>query len=335
MVSLRKRLKQYGRPLAAFWRELSIASDQATARLRRADLSFFFEFHRPPYGGGNQFLRALWAEFERRGLRLENNTISHTTRACLYNSYNFDFERLRRLYLVGCRMVHRVDGPITVYRGRDDGSDQRIWQINQELADATIFQSHYSLQKHLELALEFKSPCVIMNAADPQIFHPHGRVPFSRQRKIRIISTSWSDNPNKGAATYKWLENHLAWNKFEYTFVGRSQIQFEQIRMLDPMPSAPLAELLRQHDIFIIASRHDPCSNALIEALSCDLPAIYLCSGGHPEIVGEAGFGFTNAEQIPKLLDRLVTEYEDRQARISLPTLTEVADRYLDVIGIE
>jgi len=335
MVSLRKRLERYGRPLAAFWRELSIAFDQATARFRRADLSFFFEFHRPPYGGGNQFLRALWAEFERRGLRLEKNTISHTTRACLYNSYNFDFARLRRLYRVGCRMVHRVDGPITVYRGRDDGSDQRIWQINQELADATIFQSHYSLQKHLELDLEFKSPCVIMNAADPRIFHPHGRVPFSRQRKIRIISTSWSDNPNKGAATYKWLENHLDWNKFEYTFVGRSQMQFEQIRMLDPIPSVPLAELLRQHDIFIIASRHDPCSNALVEALSCGLPAIYLCSGGHPEIVGEAGFGFTDEEEIPELLDRLVTGYEDRQVRIALPTLAEVAGRYLDVMRIE
>jgi glycosyltransferase involved in cell wall biosynthesis len=232
-------------------------------------------------------------------------------------------------------MVHRVDGPLAVYRGTDEDSDYRIWQINQELADATIFQSSYSLQKHLELGLEFKSPCVIMNASDPRVFHPHGRITFDRRRKIRLISTSWSDNLNKGAPIYKWLEDQLDWDRFEYTFVGRSQIQFERIRMIAPVPSEQVAELLRQHDIYIIASRYDPCSNALIEALSCGLPAIYLNSGGHPEIVGEAGFAFLYKEEIPELLDRLVEEYEDRQARISIPNLQEVADQYLEVMGIK
>jgi len=314
---------------------LGIPLARALAEFRQADVSVFYEFHRPPYGGGNQFMRALWGEFERRGLKLGNNTISHTTRACLFNSYNFNFERLRRLYRDGCRMVHRVDGPLGVYRGWDENSDYRIWQINQELAEATIFQSRYSLQKHLELGLEFKSPHIIMNAADPQIFHSHGRVGFDRQRKVRLISISWSANLNKGTPIYKWIEEHLDWSRFEYAFVGNSPIQFERIRMVPPVPSQKLAAILRQHDIFIIASRHDPCSNALIEALSCGLPAIYLRSGGHPEIVGEAGFGFTDEEEIPELLDRLVTGYKDRQVRISLPTLTEVADRYLDVMGIE
>ena len=316
-------------------RQLGIAFDKTTARFRQADVAIFHEFRPPPEGGGHQFMQALWGEFERRGLRVENNTISGATHACLYNSFNFDFDRLRRLHRTGCRMVHRVDGPIGVYRGWDDGSDRRIWQINQELADATIFQSNYSLQKHLELGLEFKSPCVIMNAADPRIFHPRERIALDRRRKTRLISTSWSDNPNKGAATYKWLEDHLDWERFEYTFVGRSQIQFECIRMIAPIPSEQLAELLRQHDIYIIASRYDPCSNALIEALSCGLPAIYLNSGGHPEIVGQAGLGFDSEEEIPELLNRLIEEYEERQSRISLPTLAAVADRYLTVMRIE
>jgi hypothetical protein len=94
-------------------------------------VAIFHEFSPPPGGGGHQFLRALWDEFEQRGLRIENNVISATTQACLFNSFNFDFDRLRHFQKAGCRMVHRVDGPIGVYRGRNDGSDQRIWQINQ------------------------------------------------------------------------------------------------------------------------------------------------------------------------------------------------------------
>jgi glycosyltransferase involved in cell wall biosynthesis len=231
-------------------------------------------------------------------------------------------------------MVHRVDGPISAYRGWDNGTDQRIWQINHELADATIFQSHYSLQKHLELGLEMRNPCVIMNAVDGDIFHPHGHIAFERQRKIRLVSTSWSDNPNKGAATYQWIEDHLDWERFDYTFVGRSPIRFQRIHMREPLSSTELAAVLRQHDIFITASVNDPCSNSLIEALACGLPVLYLHSGGHPEIVGQAGLGFSSAEEIPTLLDQLVDEYEQRQAQINLPTMEEVAERYLKVMGL-
>ena len=38
--------------------------------------------------------------------------------------------------------------------------------------------------------------------------------------------------------------------------------------------------------------RDDPCSNALLEALACGLPAAYRDSGGHPELVGEGGLPF-------------------------------------------
>lgn len=321
--------------LASYYDDLGIICDHISAKFRTADISIFHQFSPPPSGGGHQFLRALWGEFEHKGFRVENNTISHTTSACLFNSFNFDFERLRRLRRSGCKLIHRVDGPITVYRGRDDGSDSRIWQINKELADATIFQSRYSLKKNLELGFTFRSPSIITNAVNPNIFHHQERLPFSRNRKIRLISVSWSDNSNKGANIYKWLEGDLDWERFEYTFIGRSPIQFNRIRMIPPVTSEKLATLLRQHDIYITASKHESCSNSLIEALSCKLPVIYIDSGSNSEIVCEAGFGFSDQEEIPTLLNQLVDEYEERQAKMSLPTLSEVCDRYLSVMGID
>lgn len=336
---MRDHLQSYVRPvrkgITSYRARLRIAIAQIASWFHTSDVAIFHQFAPPPGGGGHQFMRALWHEFARRGLHVENNTISPTTRACLYNSFNFDFARLRAFRRNGCRMVHRVDGPIGVYRGSDDGSDQRIWQINAELANATIFQSSYSMHKHIDLGYTFAHPVVILNAADPHIFHPQGRVPFDRQRKLRLISTSWSDNPNKGAAVYQWLEEHLDWQRFEYTFVGRSPLRFARMRMLGLMDSAQLAATLRQHDIFVTASVHESCSNALIEALSCGLPALYIQSGGHAEIVGEGGIGFAAAEELPAALERLVEEYEERQQQIALPTLAEVASRYLDVMGIE
>lgn len=338
MLATKKFLRPYLSPLVRTVRRTRELVDQGIAQYRPADVAIFHTFAPPPSGGGHQFLRALWHEFEQRGLRVENNTLSPTTQACLFNSFNFDADRLRRLRRANperrYRMVHRVDGPIGVYRGHDDGTDQRIWQLNQEFAHATILQSHYSLQKHIELGLAMCNPTVIINTLDPAIFHRNGRVDFDKQRKIRLISTSWSDNPNKGAAVYQWLDQHLDWARYEYTFVGRSPVQFQHIRMIPPLDSTQLADMLRQQDIFITASRNDPCSNALLEALACGLPAVYLNSGGHPELVGAAGLNFEQAEEIVTLLDTIVDQYSDFQAHIQVPTLSDVAMRYLAVMQV-
>jgi len=308
--------------------------DLLASRSTSADLAIFHDFRPAPYGGGNQFLSGLSSELRHRGLTIENNRISVSTRACLYNSFNFDFERLRRFARRHARLVHRVDGPIGVYRGRDDGIDRRIWQINHDIAHATVFQSHYSLRRHQELGLTFANPTVIHNAADPTIFNATARPAFSRSRPTRLIATSWSDNPHKGFETYAWLEQQLDWRRFEFTFVGRSPVRFEKIRTIPPVQTPEVARLLREHDIFITASRHESCSNSLIEALSCGLPAVYVESGSNAELAGDAGFAFTERDQISGLLDRLVDEYEARQRAIVAPSLSAVADRYLEVLGL-
>ena len=105
--------------------------------------------------------------------------------------------------------------------------------------------------------------------------------------------------------------------------------------MVGPVASEEVARLLREHDVYLAPSRDDPCSNALLEALACGLPAAFLDSGGHPELVGGAGIAFRSDEELPHVLDRLVAELDERRAAISIPALSDVADRYLRALGIE
>ena len=315
-------------------RSAACAAARAAAPFRRFDVSIFHQFAPPPAGGGHQFLRALKREWERRGFRVEVNSVSGRTRACLLNSFNFDADRFRVLRRAGCRAIHRVDGPLAVYRGFDDGTDRRIAEWNREFAQGTVMQSRFSLQAHGKLGLVFRDPIVIPNAADPEIFFPPPRPSDPKGRKLRVISASWSDNPNKGAETYAWLDRNLDFGRVEYTFVGRLPSELKNIRTLPPMPSRNLADLLRDHDVYLTASRKDPCSNSLIEALSCGLPAVYLDSGGHPEIAGAAGLAFRSAEEIPGLLERMASEIGDFRGRIRVPRIADVAERYLEVLGL-
>ena len=101
-----------------------------------------------------------------------------------------------------------------------------------------------------------------------------------------------------------------------------------------PLDSNELAELLRAHDLYVAPSRDDPCSNALLEALACGLPAAYLDSGGHPELVGDGGLPFRTDEELPAVLERLVAEIAERRDEISIPRLADVADAYLRVLGL-
>jgi glycosyltransferase involved in cell wall biosynthesis len=319
-----------GGPSRAVARRARTEADWLRSRRGRADLAVFHEFAPPPYGGGNQFLVALVAELRRRGAVVELNRLSGGTPACLFNSFNFDFGRLKRFARRDVRMVHRVDGPVGTYRGFDDGTDRRIVEINQELADATILQSAYSLDKHRELGLTLREPVVIRNGVDPAIFHP-ARAQVNRAPRLRVIASSWSDNPRKGADILEWLDANLDFDSFDVTFAGNTRSSFENIRFVSPLPSEELAELLRTQDVYLAPSRDDPCSNALLEALACGLPAAYLRSGGHPEIVGDGGLGFDSPEELPDVLARLRGELDERRRAIRVPSISEVADRYLEV----
>lgn len=302
------------------------------ARHGAATISLFFDFVPPPYGGGNQFLLALKGELARRGVDVGVNYVGPRTRAVLINSMQVDQDFLKGALRPGVRVVHRIDGPISVYRGTgDDAVDREIQRVNREVAHATILQSRYSVEAHRKMGIEFVAPVVIPNAPDPGIFHPPAQ-PGARGAKLRVISASWSDSPHKGAAVYQWLDRNLDFERVEYTFVGRVKAELQRIRLLPPVPSEPLAELLRAHDVYIGASLNDPCSNALLEALACGLPAIVADSGGSPELVGEGGLTFQQVEQIPGLLERIGADLDGYRSRIRVASLAEVGARYLEVL---
>jgi glycosyltransferase involved in cell wall biosynthesis len=319
----------------ALWR-LRLERDVRRARVRPADLSIFHEFVPAPAGGASQALRALTGECERRGITVQTNVLAAGTRACLFNSFNFDFDRLRLLAprAEGARLVHRVGAVTSLYRGFDDGTDARVAAINAELADATIAISHATVDMYRQIGIELVDPHVVHNPCDASIFNPEDRDSFDRGRKTKVISVSWSSNPRKGGPVFRWLEDELDPDRFELTFVGNASESFDRARSIPPLPSRELAAELRRHDVFFTATENDAYSNALVEALSCGLPAIYLDSGGSSEAVKDAGFAFREKEEIPGLLDRLVDEYEVRQAAISLPSLEEIADAYLGVLGL-
>ena len=92
--------------------------------------------------------------------------------------------------------------------------------------------------------------------------------------------------------------------------------------------------MLRTQDLYVAPSWDDPCSNALLEALACGLPTAYRDSGGHPELVGEAGVPFHEDGDVGAAIERLASEIDARRASIETRSMSWVADRYLEILGV-
>jgi len=297
-------------------------------------IHFLYNFQLGPWGGGNQFLKALKRKFEEQSVYKEN---VEKADIILFNSYPFRSEYLFEQILSLKQkhptriIVYRLDGPISLVREKDREIDKIIALFNRFFMDGIIFQSNWSREKNKKyFNISSRYETVIHNAPDNEIFNKNNKKEFNLKERIKLIATSWSSNWRKGFEIYKFLDENLDFSKYEMTFVGNSPIEFKNIKWIKPLPSKELAEILKQHDIYITASQNDPCSNSLIEALSCGLPAVVLNDGGHPELVREGGELFNGKEDIIEKIEKVAQNYNYYKSKIPEFSIEKVAQDYYE-----
>ncbi|MDO8529803.1 MAG: glycosyltransferase [bacterium] len=290
-------------------------------------IHILYSFQSQPWGGGNQFLKALKHELENQGLYEE--TLQKAD-VILFNSHHGMNEVFKaKKKFSGKVFIHRIDGPLYLTRGSSKDLDILIHAFNGLVADGTVFQSAWCKAKNTSVfKLATKYETVIPNASDRGIFTKQEKV--FNPAKVRLIASSWSSNWQKGFEIYKYLDDYLDFSKYEMTFVGNSPVAFNNITQIEPVHSKELAEILHRHDIYITASQNDPCSNSLIEALSCGLPAVALRDGGHPELVGGGGELFNSPQDLLEKIEKVAHHYSGYQSRIAPPVMEAIARRYYE-----
>ncbi len=292
-------------------------------------INIYFPFTDGPFGGGNQFLKALRNYLKKTA---EYEEMPENADIILFNSHHNVSEliKLKRKYPQKI-FIHRIDGPVFLIRNDNRILDKLIYTFNDKIADASIFQSEWSKIKNYELGIKKKQfETIILNAPDSEIFNKKEKLKFKSGGKTKIIATSWASNINKGFETYAFLDENLDFTKYEMTFCGNSPVKFKNIKHIKPLPSKELAKILKKHDIFITASKNDPCSNALIEAMHCGLPAIGLNDGGHPQIMGKGGLTFNDNNEIIEKIKTVTENYSDFQNNIKLPDMNETGQKYFE-----
>lgn len=283
-----------------------------------------------PWGGGNQFLKALKKELT--FLNLYSDILKNSD-IVIFNSYQ-DLIHLIKCFLLfnNKKRFHRLGPIMSLHRSglRWKIIDRLVIFCANLFADLVVFQSLWSYEKSRKLGFWGKKKYIIIgNAIDTSIFWKKQFTPKQNNEKIKLIYISWSSNMKKGFEYIKFLDEYLDFSKYNFTFIGNSPFQFKNIKMIKPLDSEKLAEELRNHDIFISPTKDDACSNALLEALATGLPVLALASGGNPEIVRKAGVLFKNKDELLAGVNIVASNLKKYYDQINVRTIRDIAKDYI------
>ena len=280
-----------------------------------------------PWGGGNQFLKALRnyinafkhgqveivadidknydlflmnSGYEGPGIFLDIQTVK--------NIKKYGYTKLKkRLFRknLNKKIVHRLDGLRAIYNNQWDKMDELQLQACR-LADHLIFQSTHCLESFKRYGYDGDNYSIVYNGVDQSIFNTRGKEFWNGAEKLKVFSCNWSSNPRKG---YSTIARFSEIKCVESYFVGNwpEEIDKRKVICFPPMEQEELASYYKKCDVFLHAARNDPCPNVVLEALSCGLPIIYHDSGGTPEISRNYGLPLPDQITTDTMIDLIDT----------------------------
>jgi glycosyltransferase involved in cell wall biosynthesis len=218
------------------------------------------------------------------------------------------------------KILHRVNE--CDKRKDSDFMDNLLVQTSK-YTDKTIFISEW-LKKYF-IDKEFKnavSSKVIYNGCNLNHFHPKENK--SKNRKIKLVTHHWSDNWLKGFDLYKFIDQNIVGEAYEFTYIGRycKDYQPENTNLISPLWGSTLGEEIRKHDIYVTASRFEPCGMHHVEGAASGLPVIYYKDcGGINELCLNHGEEYKSFDDFKDKLELVSSNLDLYKEKISYQNL--------------
>ena len=293
-----------------------------------------------PYGGGNQFLYSLVKKLETEG----HEVVYH-----LQDDIDLIFMMDPRPGDIGYSVQHiaayKSQNPQTKVLHRVNECDKRkgtsgldeLLLKSMSFSSSVVFISEWLKEYFCELGFTGKSN-VIYNGCNTDHFYP--KLDGQLGSTIKLVTHHWSDNWMKGFDIYTDLDKYLSENResrIEFTYIGRYYKAYtpSSTKIIDPTMGKDLGTKIREHDIYVTASRFEPCGMHHIEGSASGLPVLYHSDGGGiNEFCKNHGYEYKNFEDFLEKLDRLVKNYNSIKDQIDYQKMdiNYCIDQYIKVI---
>ena len=296
------------------------------------------------WGGGSHFITGFYEYLDSNNVNvvfdLNHNDIDYIfmfdprTDASGKNSVNDIYQY--KIKNKSTKIIQRINDT-DIARPKD-----KPWRIQMllhcnQIADHTIFISEWLKNHYIEKGFNEKKPhSVILNGCNTDFYYPEHSKKLSKG-KIKIITHHWSDNFMKGFEVYNYLDQHLDFNEYEFTYLGRYNKEYtpKNIKIIPPKYGKEIGDILRSHDIYITGAQYEACGMHHIEAASCGLPVVYRSNGGGiEEISKNHGIIFDKLEKILPAIENISNNYDFFKSKINYNNLNSenCFKKYLNIV---
>lgn len=284
-----------------------------------------------PYGGGNNFVRALYEYSASNGI-VPTNQLTDDVDVIFVIDPRYDQTGLS----INEISTFKSMKPSTKIFYRINECDQRKGDVGvidpliaytSQFCDACIFISDWIMNYHVKPSWMCDKNYRIYSGTNKSHFKSGQKL---QNDKINLVTHHWSDNPLKGQDIYESLDSWLAnRDDFTFTYIGRTKANLKNATVIGPMYGAELGTALSKYDVYISGSRFDPGPNHIIESLSCEIPTYaHIDSGGAVEMVGDSHI-FESFNHLKQILER--KEFE-RNSSLKTDSWETCMSKYFDVI---
>ena len=266
-------------------------------------ISFGSEIVTGPWGGGNLFLINLKNYLTSNGHQvvfgLDDKDVDiilftdpRTGRGSTSLISSKDIKKYKRHINKNVKVIQRINE--CDERKNTNYVNKYIIEANK-IADQTIFVSEWLKSIYVKQGINEKNNNVILAGSNRDMFNSNNFIPWTSDKKLRIVTHHWGANWNKGFDVYDKLDKLIGlddWkDKIEFNYIGNlpKKFKFENANHIAPLSGNELANAIKQNHLYITGSLNEPSGNHHIEAAQCGLPILYIDSGGVKEYC--EGFG--------------------------------------------
>jgi hypothetical protein len=292
-----------------------------------------------PWGGGGHFVTNFTNYMKRRGHDVVFDFVKDIDVMLLIDprpselgsSIN-DILQYKH-YFPKTKIVHRINE--CDKRKNTNFIDDLLVRSNK-FADETIFISQW-LKDYFYVKGISRDSHVVYNGCNTAHFRPKNK--SFNNKNMKLVTHHWSDNWLKGFDIYTKIDEYLTNNNcnFEFTYIGRYNKDYipKSTRLVKPLYGEILGEELRNHDIYVTASRFEPCGMHHIEGAASGMPVLYHEEGGGIiDMCQNHGLPFGDFNTFLEQLEVIKEDYDSYKEKINYNNLDSqlCCEKYYNII---
>ncbi len=277
---------------------------------------FDYPLIKKPWGGGAHFL-VFFSEFLKENghkiifklkgdidlIFLSNNTQELAKKIIHYKKRH-----------PNTKILHRIN---ECDKRKNTNHVNNLVFYKNSFADYTVFISKWLSEYYINLGFN-KEYQIVYNACNQDHFFPEKNKELGDS--INLVTHHWSNHWMKGFDIYTELDNILEANTdLTFTYIGRYYNGYhpKNTKIISPLYGKELGAILRNFDIYLTASRWEPCGMHHIEGASCGLPVLFHRDGGGiNESCRDYGVAYNDITSLLEGINKIKNDYKEYRNKI-------------------